>query len=53
MSIKNKYQEVLDLGATLNIQNGDVQEENGALKVWGTAKTPYEKNLLWDKRNWW
>jgi len=49
MSIKNKYQEVLDLGATLNIQNGDVQEENGALKVWGTAKTPYEKNLLWDK----
>jgi len=27
----------------------DVQEENGRLKVWGTANTPYEKNLLWGK----
>lgn len=49
MTMKAKYQSVLDLGQELNIQNGDVQEENGVLKVWGTAKTPYEKNLLWDK----
>ncbi|OAD92630.1 peptidoglycan-binding protein [Aequorivita soesokkakensis] len=47
--IKSKYQSVLDLGEKLNIQNGDVKEENGQLKVWGTAKTPYEKNLLWDE----
>ena len=47
--MKAKYQSVLDLGQELNIQNGDVKEENGQLKVWGTAKTPYEKNLLWDK----
>ena len=47
--MKAKYQAVLDLGETLNIQNGDVKEEDGQLKVWGTAKTPYEKNLLWDK----
>lgn len=47
--MRAKYQAVLDLGETLSIQNGDVQEENGVLKVWGTAKTPYEKNLLWDK----
>ena len=47
--MKAKYQSVLDLGQELNIQNGDVQEENGVLKVWGTAKTPYEKNLIWDK----
>ena len=33
----------------LNIQNGNVQEENGILKISGTANTPYEKNLLWDK----
>lgn len=46
---KTKYQSVLDLGQALNIQNGDVQEENGVLKIKGTAKTPYEKNLLWDK----
>lgn len=46
--VKSKYQSVLDLGKQLNIQNGDVKEENGVLKMNGTAKTPYEKNLLWD-----
>jgi nucleoid-associated protein YgaU len=47
--MKAKYQKVLELGEQLGIQNGDVQEENGVLKVKGTAKTPYEKNLIWDK----
>lgn len=47
--IKSKYQSVLDLGEKLNIQNGDVKEENGQLKVYGTAKNQYEKNLLWDE----
>ena len=49
MAMKAKYQELLELGEKLNIQNGDVKEENGLLKVWGEAKTPYEKDLLWDK----
>ncbi|WP_445738414.1 LysM peptidoglycan-binding domain-containing protein [Mariniflexile sp.] len=49
MTAKSKYQAVLDLGEKLNIKNGDVTEENGILKVKGTANTPYEKNLLWDK----
>ncbi len=47
--VKAKYQDVLDLGQTLNIQNGDVTEDNGVLKVKGTAGTQYEKNQLWDK----
>jgi nucleoid-associated protein YgaU len=47
--LKEKYQSVLDLGEKLNIQNGDVKEETGKLKVRGTANTPYEKNLLWDE----
>lgn len=47
--VKSKYQDVLDLGQKLNIQNGDVKEENGVLHVSGTAKNQYEKNLLWDK----
>lgn len=47
--IKSKYQSVLDLGEKLNIKDGDVKEENGQLKVWGTAKNQYEKNLLWDE----
>ncbi|WP_298535570.1 LysM peptidoglycan-binding domain-containing protein [uncultured Algibacter sp.] len=49
MTMKAKYQSVLDLGESLNIQNGSVTEENGVLKVKGTANTPYEKNILWDK----
>ncbi len=49
MSVKSKYQPVLDLGKKLGVQNGDVTEENGVLKIKGQAKTQYEKNLLWDK----
>lgn len=48
MAVRAKYQSVLDLGEQLKIQNGDVSEENGVLKVTGTAGTQYEKNLLWD-----
>lgn len=47
--VKSKYQDVLDLGKQLNIQGGDVNEENGVLKITGTAKYQYEKNILWDK----
>ncbi len=49
MSVKAKYQPVLDLGEKLAIKDGNVTEENGVLKVKGEAKTQYEKNLLWDK----
>tara|TARA_R110002051_G_scaffold210494_1_gene276003 strand:+ start:252 stop:632 length:381 start_codon:yes stop_codon:yes gene_type:complete len=49
MSVKAKYQGVLNLGEELGIKNGDVSEEGGVLKVKGEAKTPYEKNVLWDK----
>jgi nucleoid-associated protein YgaU len=47
--VKSKYQSVLDLGQELNIQDGGVSEENGTLKIKGTANTQYEKNQLWDK----
>ena len=47
--IKQKYQSALDLGTELNIQNGDVSEENGVVKIKGTAKTQYEKNIIWDE----
>ncbi|EDP95290.1 LysM peptidoglycan-binding domain-containing protein [Kordia algicida OT-1] len=49
MSVKAKYQGVLDLGQELNIQNGNVEEANGILKVSGTAKTQYEKDIMWNK----
>lgn len=47
--VKSKYQSVLELGMTLEIQDGNVREENGILYVHGTAKNQYEKNLLWDE----
>ena len=46
--VKAKYQAVLELGEKLNIQGGDVKEENGVLHITGTAGTQYEKNQLWD-----
>ncbi len=49
MNVKAKYQPVLQLGEQLGVKDGDVSEENGVLKIKGQAKTPYEKDLLWDK----
>ena len=49
MSVKAKYQGVLNLGEQLGIKDGNVTEEGGVLKIKGQANTPYEKNLLWDK----
>jgi LysM repeat protein len=46
--VKEKYQGVLSLGESLNIQNGDVKEENGVLHVTGTAANQYHKDLLWN-----
>ena len=45
MTVKSKYQAVLDLGEKLHIKEGDVTEDNGVLKVKGTAQTRYEKKL--------
>src|SRR5690606_14124048 len=49
MSTKTKYQSVLNLGNSLNIKDLEVREENDVLKVKGTTKTQYEKNLIWDE----
>lgn len=49
MSVKSKYQPVLQLGEQLGVQDGDVKEENGVLSIKGRTKTQYEKDLLWDK----
>lgn len=49
MSIKMKYQPVLDLGEQLNVTDGYVEETETQLKFGGTTQTQYEKNLIWDK----
>ena len=45
MSVKAKYQPVLDLGEELQIKGGDVSEDAGVLKIKGEAATQYEKTL--------
>jgi len=47
--VKAKYQNVLDLGEKLNIQNGDVKVNGNKLEVTGTTNTQYQKDLLWDE----
>lgn len=49
MALKEKYNEVLELGKKFDVKNGDVQEEGNQLKISGTAHTQYEKNKMWDK----
>ena len=49
MNLQEKYKSVLDLGKQLNVQNGNVVEEGGVLKVWGTTKDQYDKDRLWDE----
>ena len=49
MSVKAKYQPVLDLGEKLGIKDGNVTVEGEILKVKGQAHTQYEKDIMWDK----
>ena len=47
--LQEKYEAVLELGKELEIKDGDVQEENGVLKVSGVAHTKFQEDQLWDK----
>ncbi|RAV28229.1 LysM peptidoglycan-binding domain-containing protein [Sinomicrobium soli] len=49
MSLKAKYQAVIDLGNELKIKEGSISEHEDHLQLKGTAGTQYEKNLIWDK----
>jgi len=49
MSVKDKYQSVLSLGEKLGAKDGKVVVEDGILKIKGTVKTQYEKDILWDE----
>ena len=49
MSLQVKYSPVLALAQELKVQNINISEEAGKLKITGSANTPYEKNKIWDK----
>jgi nucleoid-associated protein YgaU len=49
MSLHDKYNDVLGLAQQLKVKNGNVVEEGGKLKLWGTTEYQLDANLLWDK----
>ena len=49
MSLKAKYQPVLDLGQQFGVKDGYVEEREGKLRIGGVAHTQYQKDLMWDK----
>ena len=49
MSIKAKYQPVLDLGESFGVKDGYVEETEGKLRIGGVAQTQYQKDRMWDK----
>ena len=49
MSLHDKYSDVLGLAQQLNVKNGNVKEEGGKLKLWGTTEYQLDANQLWDK----
>jgi len=49
MTIKEKYADLLKLGESLNVKNGEVYEKEGKLMVKGTTEYQMAKDILWDK----
>jgi nucleoid-associated protein YgaU len=49
MSLHDKYNDVLGLAQQLNVKNGNVVEEGGKLKLFGTTQYQMDANRLWDK----
>ena len=49
MSLLGKYQETLDHGSAIGVTYQDIKEEDGQLKVWGTAPYAWDKVRFWDK----
>jgi LysM repeat protein len=49
MTLHDKYNDVLGLAQQLNVKNGNVKEEGGKLKLWGTTEYQLDANMLWDK----
>ncbi|MBC8173309.1 MAG: LysM peptidoglycan-binding domain-containing protein [Chitinophagales bacterium] len=47
--LQEKYKQALEAGKQGNITGGYVKEENGKLKIGGTAKYQYDKDMIWDK----
>ncbi len=49
MALADKYADVLGLAQQLGVKNGNWQEENGKIKMWGTTEYQLDANRIWDK----
>ena len=49
MSLKAKYQPVIELLKIMNVDDLKILEENGALTIYGDVKTVQEKELFLDR----
>lgn len=49
MSLKAKYEKVLELGKEFEVKDGYVEEQPGKLKIGGVAETQYQKDKMWDE----
>jgi nucleoid-associated protein YgaU len=49
MSVREKYQGVVDLAQEIGLQNGFVKEENGKLVIGGSVGTEYDLDRLQEK----
>ena len=49
MSLKAKYEKVLELGKEFGVKDGYVEEQPGKLKIGGVAETQYQKDKMWDE----
>jgi LysM repeat protein len=47
--LSDKYSDVLGLSQQLGVKNGNWQEENGRIKMWGTTEYQLDANRIWDK----
>lgn len=49
MALKDKYADVLGFAEQVGVKNGNWQEENGKIKMWGTTEYQLDANRIWDK----
>lgn len=49
MAAMDKYRQVVDMMNSMHFSDVKTEEQGGTLKVWATANTPYEKDMIWDK----
>jgi nucleoid-associated protein YgaU len=51
MSLTVKYEDVLRLAGDLKMEQSEIREEDGQLKIWGTVPYKWDKQQFWNALN--